>query len=69
MENVEHISSTIRVLILSFMSQKNGNRENFARDIDMTRACLFLFEGGVQHWVMAETGNFITFLFNRSQIL
>ncbi|OYR24429.1 hypothetical protein CES86_4715 [Brucella lupini] len=48
------------------MSQKNGNEENFARDIAMTRACLFLFERGVQHWVIAETGNFITFLFDTS---
>ncbi|MEJ5021655.1 hypothetical protein WH297_18250 [Ochrobactrum vermis] len=69
MEKAEHISSIIRVLNIVFMSQKGGNNENFARDIDMTRACLFLFVGGVQRWVVAETGNFITFLFNTSQII
>ncbi|MBB4092230.1 hypothetical protein [Brucella pecoris] len=50
------------------MSQKTGKGENVARDIDMTRACLFLFVEGVQHWVMAETEKFITFLFNTTQI-
>lgn len=41
--------------MLFFMSRKTKNSENFARDIDMTRACIFLFGEGVQMSLQAET--------------